>query len=81
MLWNNKHEIYAWKYKYDEYSYTIAANKVNGVMYEIKGFHSFDSLDGRGCHYYLVGVYAEGKLIYSVDFSSHVSMEEGISES
>ena len=55
--------------------------KVNGVMYEIKGFHSFDSLDGRGSHYYLVGIYAGGKLIHSVYFSGHVSMEEGISES
>ena len=80
VVWNDKHEIYAWKYDSSVPSFTIAANKVNGVLYEIKGFYSFDSLRGGGNHYYVVGIYAGGKLIRSIDFSAHVSMDEGISE-
>ena len=40
LIWNNGQEIYAWKYRYDVDSFTIAANKKNGVLYEVKGFRS-----------------------------------------
>ena len=80
LLWNDGEEILAWKYRYDLDSYTIAANKKNGVLYEVKGFRSLDSLQGNGSHYYVAGIYADGVLLQSLDASAHVASDEDISE-
>ena len=80
LLWNDQQEIYAWKYRYNEDAYTIAANKKNGVLYEVKGFRSLDSLQGTGRHHYVAGIYANGELLHSIDCSAHVANDVGISE-
>ena len=60
LIWNDGTEIYAWKYRYDLETYTIAANKKNGVLYEVKGFRSLKDLQGAGKQHYVVGIYADG---------------------
>ena len=80
LIWNNGQEIYAWKYRYDVDSYTIAANKKNGVLYEVKGFRSLKDLQGAGKQHYVAGIYADGELLHSIDCSDHVWSDESISE-
>ncbi len=80
LIWNNGQEIYAWKYRYDVDSYTIAANKKNGVLYEVKGFRSLKDLQGAGKKHYVAGIYADGELLHSIDCSDHVWSDESISE-
>ena len=80
LIWNNGQEIYAWKYRYDVDSYTIAANKKNGVLYEVKGFRPLKDLQGAGKQHYVAGIYADGELLHSIDCSDHVWSDESISE-
>ena len=79
LLWNDGKEIYAWKYRYDEDSYTIAASKKNGVIYEVKGFRSLADLQGAGKYHYVAGIYADGKLLRAIDCSAHVANDVGVS--
>ena len=62
-------------------SYTIAANKKNGVLYEVKGFRSLKDLQGAGKQHYVAGIYADGELLHSIDCSDHVWSDESVSES
>ena len=80
LIWNDGKEICAWKYRYDLDSYTIAANKKNGVLYEVKGFRSLIDLQGAGKQHYVAGIYADGELLHSIDCSDHVWIDESISE-
>ena len=80
LIWNDEKDIYAWKYRYDVDSYTIAANKKNGVLYEVKGFRSLTDLQGAGRQHYVAGIYADGELLHSIDCADHVWSDESISE-